>query len=106
MNQMQKSRRILIDSDAKNEIDDQYAIVRALIAPESNNHGHTVCQYLEIKRYPRLYLRQKLEDIGSRPVTKVGFLCPGGAALSCSCVQEHGTGGRSRSRFLRRAQTE
>ena len=40
-----KKRRILVDSDAKNEIDDQFAIVRALIAPELKVEGLTAAGF-------------------------------------------------------------
>lgn len=42
---LMKKRRILIDSDAKNEIDDQFAIVRALIAPELKVEGLTAAGF-------------------------------------------------------------
>ena len=38
-------RRILVDSDVKNEIDDQFAIVRALIAPELEVEGLTAAGF-------------------------------------------------------------
>jgi len=44
-----KKRRILIDSDAKNEIDDQFAIVRALIAPELKVEGLTAAGFAGAK---------------------------------------------------------
>ncbi len=44
-----KPRRIFIDSDAKNEIDDQYAIVRALIAPELRVEGITAAGFHDRK---------------------------------------------------------
>ncbi len=40
-----KQRRILLDTDAKNEIDDQYAILRALIAPELKVEGLTAAGF-------------------------------------------------------------
>ena len=40
-----EKRRILIDSDAKNEIDDQFAIVRAFIAPELKIEGLTAAGF-------------------------------------------------------------
>lgn len=43
-------RRVLIDSDAKNEIDDQYAIVRALIAPELEVEGLTAAGFTDRRR--------------------------------------------------------
>ena len=45
-----KPRRVLIDSDAKNEIDDQYAIVRALIAPELRIEGITAAGFHDRER--------------------------------------------------------
>jgi len=44
-----KKRRILIDSDAMNEIDDQFAIVRALIAPELKVEGLTAAGFAGAK---------------------------------------------------------
>jgi len=44
-----RPRRVLIDSDAKNEIDDQYAIVRALIAPELRVEGFTAAGFHDRK---------------------------------------------------------
>lgn len=40
-----QKRRLLIDSDAKNEIDDQFAIVRALISPELEVEGLTAAGF-------------------------------------------------------------
>ncbi|MGK0189912.1 MAG: purine nucleosidase [Verrucomicrobiales bacterium] len=40
-----KKRRILIDSDTMNEIDDQFAIIRALIAPELKVEGLTAAGF-------------------------------------------------------------
>ena len=40
-----RPRRILLDSDAKNEIDDQHAILRAFIAPELTIEGLTAAGY-------------------------------------------------------------
>lgn len=40
-----KPRRIVLDSDAKNEIDDQYAILRAFIAPELKIEGLTAAGF-------------------------------------------------------------
>lgn len=45
-----RPRRILIDTDAKNEIDDQYAIVRALIAPELKVEAITAAGYHDRKK--------------------------------------------------------
>ena len=47
-------RRVLIDSDANNEIDDQYAIVRALIAPELSVEGLTAAGYHDRENGARL----------------------------------------------------
>jgi len=45
----EKPRRVLIDTDAKNEIDDQFAIVQALIAPELKVEGITAAGYHDRK---------------------------------------------------------
>jgi len=46
-------RRVLIDTDTKNEIDDQYAIVRALLAPELEVEGITAAGFYDLNRTPR-----------------------------------------------------
>ncbi|MCF6312973.1 MAG: hypothetical protein L3J39_11030 [Verrucomicrobiales bacterium] len=45
-----KARRVLIDTDANNEMDDQYAIVRALIAPELKVEAITSAGYHDRKQ--------------------------------------------------------
>jgi len=47
------ARRILIDTDTKNEIDDQYAIVRALLAPELKVEGIASAGFYDTNRVPR-----------------------------------------------------
>lgn len=59
-NQPKKPRRILIDSDAKNEIDDQYAIVRALIAPELNVEGLTAAGFHDREKGARLSYEEEV----------------------------------------------
>ena len=60
MDKMQKPRRILIDSDAKNEIDDQYAIVRALIAPELSLEGLTAAGFHDRENGARLSYEEEI----------------------------------------------
>lgn len=55
------ARRILIDSDAKNEIDDQYAIVRALIAPELRVEALTAAGYTDRENGARLSYEEELK---------------------------------------------
>jgi hypothetical protein len=45
----------------------------AWIAPESNNHGHTVCTKLTEENYPRIYLRQTFDKLGNKVVEKAGW---------------------------------
>lgn len=45
----------------------------ALIVPESNDHGHTVCVKLQEDNYPNVYIRQDVDAIGNVPVKKVGW---------------------------------
>ncbi|MCK5804221.1 MAG: hypothetical protein KAI66_15395 [Lentisphaeria bacterium] len=47
------TKRVLIDTDAKNEIDDQYAILRALGAPELKVEAITAAGYYDTNRKPR-----------------------------------------------------
>jgi len=66
MNQSRKGarenmpRRVLIDSDAKNEIDDQYAIVRALIASELRVDGLTAAGFTDRKHGARLSFEEEV----------------------------------------------
>lgn len=46
----------------------------ARLAPEANNHGHSVCMKLEMRRYPNLYLREDTEKLGGDVIKRSGFL--------------------------------
>lgn len=50
-----------------------YYYKKAKIAPERNNHGHTVCNLLERRRYPRIYKTQRLDRMGNKPIEKTGW---------------------------------
>ena len=41
----EKQVRVIIDTDAKNEADDQYAIVQALLSPKLDNVGFIAARY-------------------------------------------------------------
>ncbi|MGC6176878.1 hypothetical protein [Lacrimispora sp. 38-1] len=41
----EKQVRVIIDTDAKNEADDQYAIVQALLSPKFDNIGFVAARY-------------------------------------------------------------
>ena len=62
-------RRVLIDSDAKNEIDDQYAIVRALIAPELQIEGLTAAGYTDREHGARLSYEEEVRILGLMGLT-------------------------------------
>lgn len=46
----------------------------AKLAPEANNHGHTVCVKLEEMQYPNLYLRQDFDRLGNKVQERVGWI--------------------------------
>lgn len=45
----------------------------ALLAPERENHGHTVVTILQFRRYPSLFLEQDPDQLGDVPVEKPGW---------------------------------
>jgi hypothetical protein len=46
---------------------------KALLAPESNDHGNTVIVKLEEWRYPRIFFREVFEEAGRKPTRKRGW---------------------------------
>ena len=50
-----------------------YFYNKAKLAPESNNHGHSVLAKLEEERYPNLYIRQDMDKLGNIPVQRSGW---------------------------------
>jgi hypothetical protein len=45
----------------------------ALLAPERNNHGHTVVTILQFRRYPKFHVEQDPDTFGDVPVDKPGW---------------------------------
>ena len=46
---------------------------RALLVPEANDHGHTVCVKLEEWSYPNLFLRHEIDMLGHEPLKRTGW---------------------------------
>ncbi len=76
----EKMIRVIIDTDAKNEADDQYAIVHALLSPKLDNVGFIAAHYgIEKDSVDRSYA--ELEKIFNlMQLDKEGMLCHGAAA--------------------------
>jgi hypothetical protein len=50
-----------------------YLYGKALIVPEANDHGYTLCVRLEESMYPNLYIRQEMDVLGNLPKKKTGW---------------------------------
>lgn len=50
-----------------------YLYNSAMIACEVNNHGHTVCNYLEQHQYPNVFYRRDFDKLGNPIFQKIGW---------------------------------